>query len=918
MAAIIAPRGQRDFKGTASAALAAADRVLARWLPGGKREGLEYVARNPTRADERAGSFSINIRTGQWSDFATGDAGGDFVALVAYLDRCGQGEAETKLSEFLGLHTKNAVTTVTPVTPNKNNRKNRVVADSKSVTAAGNTAVTPVTACPDNAPPPSFKHRKHGEPAQTWMYRAADGAPLFYVVRFDTPDGKEILPRSFDGKRWRWRGVPAPRPLYNLDQLAARPDAPVLICEGEKAAAAAALLFPDCVTSTTPNGAKAAGKADLSPLKGRDVLIWPDNDAEGKDYSERVSKLAHEAGAAGVKILRLDKLPGAPLPPKGDAADVTGLASDAGAKLLADANAWQEIPNPAASSQSNRPRFTLDKAGVFFNGTDKDGQPLPPEWICSPLHITAQTRDADGNAWGRLLEFADNDGRAHQWAMPLELLAGDGSEYRRALLSVGLEIAPSTKARQRLAEYLQTAPVTTRARCVQKTGWHDDAFVLPDETLGGSSGERVLLQSLNEPPAMRTAGTVEQWRDHVAALCTGNSRLVLAVSAAFAASLLGITGDDSGGINLQGASSTGKTTALAVAVSVWGGPDYLQRWRATVNGLEAVATTHTDALLCLDELAQVDAHEAGAVSYMLANATGKQRARRDGLAKPKASWRLLFLPAGEIGLAQHMREAGKKARAGQEVRLADVPADAGAGHGLFESLHGHANGGAFADALKEAARTYHGTAAREYLRRLVAIPRDKLRERVRSIRADFAADSLPATADGQARRVCDRFALIAAGGELATGLQLTGWSTGEATDAADTCFKAWLDARGGTGSQEERTALAQVARFFELHGESRFSRLDSTELREPRTINRAGFRRTLPNGTAEYFVLPEVFRDEVCANSDWKQVAKACVAHGLIQPRSNGQPSTTHRLPEMGPVSCYHFTRTSEAQSDEE
>ena len=89
------------------------------------------------------------------------------------------------------------------------------------------------------------------------------------------------------------------------------------------------------------------------------------------------------------------------------------------------------------------------------------------------------------------------------------------------------------------------------------------------------------------------------------------------------------------------------------------------------------------------KLAQVDAREAGEVAYMLANGTGKQRAQRDGLAKPKASWRLLFLSAGEIGLAQHMREAGKKARAGQEVRLADIPADAGAGYGLFETLHGY-------------------------------------------------------------------------------------------------------------------------------------------------------------------------------------------------------------------------------------
>lgn len=76
--------------------------LLLRWLPDGRREGSEWVARNPKRADERPGSFKINLRTGQWADFATGDKGGDVISFTAYLHDLSQSSAAMKLSEMLG------------------------------------------------------------------------------------------------------------------------------------------------------------------------------------------------------------------------------------------------------------------------------------------------------------------------------------------------------------------------------------------------------------------------------------------------------------------------------------------------------------------------------------------------------------------------------------------------------------------------------------------------------------------------------------------------------------------------------------------------------------------------------------------------------------------------------------------------
>ena len=92
-----------DFDAVNCAALASLPALLRRWLPDGRVRGHEFVALNPTRADRRPGSFRINLHSGKWADFATGDAGGDVVSLAAYLSRTGQAEAARSLEEMLGV-----------------------------------------------------------------------------------------------------------------------------------------------------------------------------------------------------------------------------------------------------------------------------------------------------------------------------------------------------------------------------------------------------------------------------------------------------------------------------------------------------------------------------------------------------------------------------------------------------------------------------------------------------------------------------------------------------------------------------------------------------------------------------------------------------------------------------------------------
>lgn len=177
-------------------------------------------------------------------------------------------------------------------------------------------------------------------PSKWWVYRDSQGQLLCGVCRFDFENGKIILPltlwRKPDGTlAWDWKALPAPRPLYKLDWLAPNPEAPILVVEGEKTAEAATQLFSDFVAITSPNGANAAKKADWSPLKGRQIIIWPDNDKPGRKYAADVCRLARNAGASRVAVVDVPS----DFPPKWDLADLLpeGYAIDNLRRLIDEA-----------------------------------------------------------------------------------------------------------------------------------------------------------------------------------------------------------------------------------------------------------------------------------------------------------------------------------------------------------------------------------------------------------------------------------------------------------------------------------------------------------------------------------------------------------------------------------------------------
>jgi|GEM_PF-5979998 len=575
--------------------------------------------------------------------------------------------------------------------------------------------------------------------------------------------------------------------------------------------------------------------------------------------------------------------------------------------------------------------YLVNDKGVFAIKKN-DGKELLIK-ISSRIDVVASTRDMSNQNWGMLVQFKDRDNYDHEIALPKELLSGGGENYRQELLNRGVDIMPGSAVKDALTGYLMEAKPVARAWCVDKMGWHKGVYVI-DTRNYPSTSERTILQSENiqRSSAFGVAGTLEEWQLNIAKQCEGNSRLILTLCASLATPFIDLLGMENGGFHLRGQSSGGKTKALNVAGSVWGSPEMVKQWKSTANAMEAVALEHNDCILLLDELAQIEPDEAGTTAYGLANGTQKARANQRGGLRAMARWRMFFLSTGEISLAEHVAQANLTIKAGHEVRMLDIPADPGAGMGVFETIHSAKSPQIFADQLKSMCEKYYGVAADALLTNITQNNDAKYDaiEFVTVIQKQFVADFVPEGSHGQVGRAASRFGMVAGVGEFCIKIGLLPWAAGQAIWGIERCYQDWLLNRGGNTASEELRAVHQVRSIIEQHGESRFTLLSPEYVEDNighRTANRIGFRKILNDGATEYWVMPEMYKNVLCENFDPKVVTKVLVDKGILKPNKSGEHTWVKRYPGSGPnggrvyiihASIYEQPQINEASIDME
>jgi putative DNA primase/helicase len=576
-------------------------------------------------------------------------------------------------------------------------------------------------------------------------------------------------------------------------------------------------------------------------------------------------------------------------------------------------NDEQEIADPQIPED-----FRLTEKALYY--LDRRSGSI---YLCSYLRVLSKTVNIDTGESGKLLEFKTVNGEIKKICMrSKDLFAGLSQTILKDLAAAGLHINLETPTRKILV-YLNNYSPDSDTKTTRRNGWIFEDF-LTENIIITKKEENMLQENtmiiLDTPYGstyVAENGTLNDWRENVGKLCSGNSRLVLAVSTAFAAPLLYILGRPNFGVQLVGKSSTGKTTALYVAASICGSHKYVKSWRATDNGLETVAFNHNDMLLILDEMGEMSPQKIGATVYMLINGMGKTRANTFGDAKQPKTWRITLLSAGEVDLNTHMASAGITTMAGQNIRLLAVPAIPEGQRGLIENTHGFSSPAALVKHLINATQQYYGTPLQEYIRAII--------DNQENIKDDFnealeikKAEVLACNADGQDNRVFDSLFTIGFAGELATKHGITGWRRGEAFDTAIAIFKDWVAAKGGFGNQEEKNLLYSLRCFFQKHQYSRFLLITEYNEVEQKIANEViGYRKDT-DGSTVFYAYPERLKDalkrEVIA--DINDVLKLTDGLGMLKRNEDDDHLT--KVVKIGKKSKRMLVFNSKVLADEE
>lgn len=453
-----------------------------------------------------------------------------------------------------------------------------------------------------------------------------------------------------------------------------------------------------------------------------------------------------------------------------------------------------------------RMQYKLQKYGLYYLNSDK--------WqkIGGWIQVVARTRLSDKRGgYGVLLEWKNYDGIKLREVIYARDLNGDHARHiRDMLIDTGYPLIPAQPSWSRLLQYLLEQMTNANpAIVVNRTGWHGKVFSTSNWTIGTETEPHYFVGQLSSEPIISEQGKLIDWQQNIGELCRGNPLAIFSIGTALAAPLLARTGMENGAFHFVGSSSVGKTTLLQLAGSVYGGKGFVRSWISTSNGLAAVSSEHNDMLLPLDEIGMARPEDIDTAIYQIMNGAGKLRANVSGDLAKTSHWRTLVLSSGEVWITELLQQLGKQLRAGQQIRVVEIPIFGA--HGTFDNLHGRPNSQNFVDELKGSCLRYHGTVIRTWIGLLTEVDDGLdtyLTKEVSRLTSLWVNEKMAS----QVQRVVRRFALVAVGLCLANRNYILPWTEDESINAVHSVLIAWLNNRGHSRNSEEYLLLKTLGK----------------------------------------------------------------------------------------------------------
>ncbi|EGH8506649.1 DUF927 domain-containing protein [Salmonella enterica] len=696
-----------------------------------------------------------------------------------------------------------------------------------------------------------------------------------------TPKGEKRL-LTGSAKRGAYHAVNAPESPQS-----------VLVAEGLATALTCHLIRPDTLTVAAIDAGNLLPVAEVMRRKHPQAQITIAADNDYHDDQPNTGKEAAEKAA--LSVAGWVSLP--PTDYKADWNDYhqqNGLEAAAaafndstyqpqGESVSVQLKAIEGGKITATDSDPLKPRIESRKDGVFWVSpkVDKDsGEIINNEsWLSSPMDVIGTGRD-DKDQYLILRWIAFGADTATTAAIPLADIGE--REGWRTMKAGGINVTTKSSLRAILADWLQRSGSRELWRVAHATGWQCGAYIMPDGEIIGTPENPVLFSGRSSAAAgYVTAGSTESWKSSVARLACGNYSMMTGIGAALAAPLIGLVGAEGFGIHFYEQSSAGKTTTANVASSLYGNPDLLRlTWYGTALGLANEAAAHNDGLMPLDEVGQgADPVSVSQSAYALFNGVGKLQGAKEGGNRDLKRWRTVAISTGEMDLETFIATAGRKTKAGQLVRLLNIPLS------KTVRFHDHQNGKQHADALKDAYQHHHGAAGREWIKWLADHQQQAI-DTVRECEARWRS-LIPADYGEQVHRVAARFAILEAA--LLLGEVVTGWDAQTCRDAIQHSYNAWLR-EFGTGNKEHQQIIEQTEAFLNAHGLSRYAPLGY----DPRDLpirDLAGYRKKGNHDSDPiiFYTFPATFEQEIARGFNAKQFAEALKNAGMLTPPTSGR-----------------------------